>query len=167
MEKLMKNMGFGDTWNLMMQCIFKATYSVLINGEPHGHITPTTGLHQGDPLSPYLFLLCTKGFHGLLRKVEENGNIRGVSSCRSAPKLTHLLFADDSLIFCKAKINDCEMLLEILATYERASRQQINRDKTTLFFSKLLPNKCKLQFKRPLEYPWSKNTRSTWDYQVS
>ena len=137
MEKLMKKMGFGDTWvNLMMQCISKATYYVLINGELHGHITPSRGLRQGDPLSPYLFLLCTEGFHCLLRKAEENGDIRGVSICRSAPKLTHLLFADDSLIFCRAKINECEKLLEILATYEQASGQQINRDKTTLFFSK-------------------------------
>ena len=120
----------------MMQCISKATYSVLINGEPHGHITPSRGLRQGDPLSPYLFLLCTEGVHGLLRKAEENGDIRGVSICRSAPKLTHLLFAYDSLIFCRAKINEFEKLLEILATYEQASEQQINGDKTTLFFSK-------------------------------
>ena len=93
-------------------------------------------MRQRDPLSPYLFLLGTEGFHGLLGKAEENGDIRGVSICRSAPKLTHLLFADDSLIFCRAKINECEKLLEILATYEQALGQQINRDKTTLFFSK-------------------------------
>ena len=112
MEKLTKNIGFGDTWiNLMMQYISKATSSVWINGETHGHITPTTGLLQGDPLSPYLFLLCTEGFHGLLRKAEENGDIRGVSICRSASKLTHLLFANNSLIFCRAKINECEKLL--------------------------------------------------------
>ena len=71
-----------------------------------------------------------------MRKAEENGDIRGVSICRSAPKLTHLLFAYDSLIFCRAKINEFEKLLEILATCEQASGQQINRDKTTLFFSK-------------------------------
>ena len=93
MEKLMKKMGFGDTWtNLMMQCISKATYSVLINGEPYGHIKSTRGMRQGDPLSPYLFLLCTKGFYGLLKKAEENGDIRDVSICQSAPKLTHLFF---------------------------------------------------------------------------
>ena len=93
MEKLMKKMGFGDTWtNLMMQCISKATYSVLINGEPYGHIKSTRGMRQGDPLSPYLFLLCTKGFYGLLKKAKENGDIWGVSICQSAPKLTHLFF---------------------------------------------------------------------------
>ena len=59
MEKLRKKMGFGGTWiNLMMQCISKATYLVLINREPLGHIKSTKGLCQGDPLSPSLFLLC-------------------------------------------------------------------------------------------------------------
>ena len=90
MEKLMKKMGFDDIWvQLMMKCISSATYLVLINGEPHGKITPTRGLRQGDPLSPYLFLLCTEGFHGLLRKAEIEGDIKGVSICRNGPKLTH------------------------------------------------------------------------------
>jgi len=108
MEKLMKKMGFDDTWvQLMMQCISSATYSVLINGEPYGKITPTRGLRQGDPFSPYLFLPCTKGFYGLLRKAEIEGNIKGVSICRNRPKLTHLIFADDSLIFCRSKTEEC------------------------------------------------------------
>ena len=154
MEKLMKKMGFGDTWvNLMMLCISKATYSVLINGEPRGQITPSRGLRQGDPLSPYLFLLCTEGFHGLSRKAEENGDTREVSICRSAPKLTHLLFANDSLIFCKAKINECEKLLEILATYEQASGQQINREKTTLFFSKSTSQQMQASIQAALGVP--------------
>lgn len=137
MEKLMKKMGFADTWiKLMMECISMATYLVLINGEPHRHITPTRGLHQGDHLSPYLFFLCIDGFHGLFRRAGTLGDIRGVSICRNGPQLTHLLFANDSLVFCKAKENECQKLLEILAKYERASGQHINRTKTILFFSK-------------------------------
>lgn len=135
MEKLMKKMGFDEAWvKLMMKCISSATYSVLINGEPHGNIIPTRGLRQGDPLSLYLFLLCTEGYHGLLRKAKVMGDIRGVFICWNGPKLTHLLSADDSLIFYKAKENECQKLLEVLATYERASSQQINRTKTTPFF---------------------------------
>ena len=72
----------------------------------------------------------------MLKTAEDLGEIRGVSISCNGPKLTHLLFADDSLIFCRAQNNDCQKLLEILGTYERASEQQINRDKTTLFFSK-------------------------------
>lgn len=127
-------MGFNETWvKLMMTCITSATYSILINGEPLGDIAPSRGLRQGDPLSPYLFLLCTKGLHGLMKKVAAMGDLRGVSLCRNGPKLTHLLFADNSLIFCRADQHDCQTLLAILSTYERASSQQINRAKTSIF----------------------------------
>ena len=137
MEKVLIKMGFHDRWvKLMMVCITTAFYSILIDGEPHGHITPTRGLRQGDPQSPYLFLMCTEGLHGLINKAATNGVIQGVSFCQNGPKLTCLLFADDSLILCRAKEGECQSLLDILAKYEKASRQQINRSKTTLFFSK-------------------------------
>ena len=60
----------------------------------------------------------------------------GVSICQNGPRLIHLLFANGSLIFCKAKESECQKLLEVLATYESAPGQQINREKTTIFFSK-------------------------------
>ena len=78
--------------------------------------------------------MCTEGLNGLINKVVTHGDIRGISISRNGPKLTHLLFADDSLIFCRATENECQTLLNILAKYERASGQQINRAKTTLFF---------------------------------
>lgn len=61
----------------MMECITNASYSVLINGEPRGDITPIKGLRQGDPLSQYLFLLCTKGLNGLIKKATTCGDIKG------------------------------------------------------------------------------------------
>ncbi|XP_075649758.1 uncharacterized protein LOC142620243 [Castanea sativa] len=137
MEKVLYRMGFCDKWiNLMMECITTATYSILINGDPYGNIVPSRGLRQGDPLSPYLFLFCTEGLHGLITKAANNGDIRGVSICKIGPKLTHLLFADDSLVFCRSTEAECHHLLHILSAYERASGQQVNRAKTNLFFSK-------------------------------
>ena len=137
MEHVLVKMCFHSRWvHLMMLCITNASYSILINGEPHGNITPTRGLRQGDPLSPYLFLMCTEGLHGLINKAAHNGDIKGVSICQNGPKLTHLLFADDSVIFCRAKESECQCLVDILAKYENASEQQINSTKTTLFFSK-------------------------------
>ena len=105
------------------------------------------------PISPYLFLLCTEGFHGLLKKAKDLGKIRGVSISCNGPKLTHLLFANDSIIFCKAQNNDCQKLLEILGTYERASRQQINQDKITLFFSKSTTPDMQESIKQALGVP--------------
>ena len=60
----MSKLGFDEKWKkLVMQCVTSVTYSVRVNGKPRGHITPTGGIQQGDSLSPYLFLLCTKVFH--------------------------------------------------------------------------------------------------------
>lgn len=78
----MEKMGFDAAWiKLMTGCISTTTYSILVNGEPQGNITPTRGLRQGDHLSPYLFLLCAEGFHGLLKKIENMGNLKGVCIC--------------------------------------------------------------------------------------
>ena len=67
------------------------------------------------------------------------GDIQGVSICRNVPKLTHLFFVDDSLLFCRATTQECHKVLEILSSYERVSSQKLNRDKTSLFFSKSTP----------------------------
>ena len=123
----------------MTECISSVSYSILINGEPHGNIHPSRGLRQGDPLSPYLFLLCAEGLHSLIKKAESNGDMQGVSLCRGGPKITHLFFADDSLLFTKATTTACEKIQLILGQYEKASGQQVNHDKTTIFFSKATP----------------------------
>lgn len=80
--------------------------------------------------------MCTEGLHGLLSRAANNDDIWGESLCWNGPKITHLLFADDSLIFYRAKEEECQSLLQVLAKYERTSGQQINHIKTTIFFSK-------------------------------
>ena len=102
----------------MMECISTTSYLVLINGEPHGDIIPTRGLCQGDPLSPYLFLMCIEGLNGLIKKAATCGDIWGVLICQNGPQLTHLLFVDDSLISCRAMENECQDLLDVLEIYE-------------------------------------------------
>ena len=119
-----------------MECVKSVTYSILVNGEPKGHIIPTRGIRQGDPLSPYLFLLCSEGLNGLIKHAMDRKLTEGVSLCRNGPKISHLLFADDSLLFCQARVGDIEKIQELLGKYERASGQKINSDKTTLFFSR-------------------------------
>ena len=136
----MVQMGFQEQWvALIMECVTSVTYSLLVNGEPCGNIKPSRGIRQGDSLSPYLFLLCLEGLHRMIHKAASNGDIQGISICRNGTKLTHLFFADDSLLFCRATSHDCQKMLEILSSYDRVSGQKLNRDKTTLFFSKSTP----------------------------
>ena len=136
MEKLMAKLGFADRWiSLISSCIRFVSYSILVNGEPHDHFAPNRGLRQGNPLSPYLFLLCAEGLHSLIQRAEQVGSIKGVLICRDGPKVSHLFFAVDSLLFCHSTTQDYNSILEILQQYEAAFGQQINRDKIQLFFS--------------------------------
>jgi hypothetical protein len=135
--QIMQKLGFDARWtNLVMECIKTPSYAVLINGELQGYIAPTRGIRQGDPLSPYLFLLCAEGFSALLRKAERDKKLSGISISRGGPRLSHLLFADDSLLFCQANPGESRNLLEVLALYEHSSGQKINLEKTAIFFSK-------------------------------
>ena len=131
----------------MMLCVKTVTYS---NGEPKGMITPSRGIGWGDPLSPFLFLLCIEGLNGLINRAAHQGYIKGYSFCRNSPHLTHILFADDSLLFCRATIEECQWVLDILDVYGSCSRQQINWSKTTIFFSKSTTDVTRNQIKLAL-----------------
>ena len=93
-----------------MKCVRSVTYSIKINGSPRGHIIPSRGIRQGDPLSPYLFLLCAEGLSTLIKASMARGNMTEVSVCHRGPILSHLFFADDSLIFYKASLEECDAL---------------------------------------------------------
>ena len=82
-EGVMEKMGFHGKWiQLIMKCITTVSYSVIINGVVHGSIFHTRGLRQGDPLSPYLFLLCADGFSSLIKEAARNQMLSGISICR-------------------------------------------------------------------------------------
>ena len=120
----MGKMGFSPKWiHLISECISTVSYSVLVNGEPINFFKPTRGIRQGDPLSPYLFLLCSEGLTQLINNAVHTEKIRGYSLCRNGPKISQPFFADDSLLFCKAQLGDVKTIQEILDKYEKASGQ--------------------------------------------
>jgi hypothetical protein len=120
LKEMMQRMGFHEQWiSLIMECVTSVKYQVKVNGDLSDSFTPERGLRQGDPLSPYLFLLCAEAFSALLRKGEDDGLIAEVKICNSAPSISHLLFANDSLILIRANEGDCRHLQSILQLYEK------------------------------------------------
>lgn len=107
-------------------------------------------MQQGDPLSPYLFLLCAEGFSALIRKAEEEGSLQGVRVCQGAPSVSHLLFADDSLILCRVDRRDAQQLQSILQVYEECFGQMIYKDKSAVMFSRNTSAAKKGDFMREL-----------------
>jgi hypothetical protein len=134
--EVMKKLGFAKKWvELIMRCVTTVTYSVLVNGEMTGRICPTRGIRQGDPLFLYLFLVCAEALSAQLTNSERIGLLKGVPTSPKGPRINHLFFADDSLIFCRATPAEWYRLEGILELYERTSGQMLNRDKTSIFFS--------------------------------
>lgn len=105
------------------------------NGDQVGPIQPKRGLRQGDPLSPYLFLLCVEGLSWSLKQAAEEGRINGCKIHVQAPAVTHLLFADDSFLFCKATMEEIREVKTVLQNYELQSGQAINFQKSGIYFS--------------------------------
>jgi hypothetical protein len=124
---------------MMMACVSSVRYKVRFNSQETDTFTPTRGIRQGDPLSPYLFLLCAEGLSSLLQYEEEAGGIEGVRVCRNAPSVSHLLFADDSLILMKADVLNAASLQHVLETYCQSSGQLVSLSKSSVFFSPNTP----------------------------
>ncbi|KAG7547788.1 Ribonuclease H domain [Arabidopsis suecica] len=135
-QAVLERMGFHPKWtHWIMQCISTVSYSFLINDSVQGCVTPTRGIRQRDPLSPYLFILCSEVLSGLCRKVQEDGTLPGIRVSLGSPRVNHLLFADDTMFFCRSDENSCQTLLKIIKRYELASGQLINKTKSSITFS--------------------------------
>ena len=150
-ELVLTRLGFDDKWvSLIMQCISTVTYSFLINGSPRGRVKPSRGIRQGDPLSPYIFILCSEVLSGLYNRASEEGSLQGIQVARACPRVNHLLFADDTMFFTRANKKSSQALRKILRRYEEASGQTINADKSSISFSRRTPETLKNVVKEEL-----------------
>jgi hypothetical protein len=135
----LNKLGFATEWiSSVMRCVTTARYAVKVNGELTTPVVPSRGIRQGDPISPYLFLMCTEGLSCLLQKKEGLGEIQGLRNGRQGPPISHLLFADDSIFFARSDDRSVSTLKGALNLYCEASGQRINLQKSSLFFG----NKC-------------------------
>jgi hypothetical protein len=98
--------------------------------------TPSRGLRQGDPLSPFLFILGTEALSRMFHQQESLGILKGIRIAKNCPPITHLLFADDLIIFAKATSIEVVSIKSSLELYCSWSGQKVNTGKSSLFFSK-------------------------------
>ncbi|KAL0885155.1 hypothetical protein Bca101_009137 [Brassica carinata] len=135
-ESVLLRFGFAlSLTNLIMQCVSSVTYSFLVNDSVHGRVVPSRGIRQGDPLSPYLFILCGEVLSGLCKRAQNSGHLSGLKVAKAAPRLNHLLFADDTMFFLHTDEESCSTLLQILHQYKISSGQLINKAKSSISFS--------------------------------
>ncbi|MCH81570.1 hypothetical protein A2U01_0002360, partial [Trifolium medium] len=130
--------------NTIMKCVTSVSFSILVNGKPTKSFLPERGLRQGDPLSPYLFIICADVFSALITKAQQDKLIQGVKIAPRAPEITHLFFADDSLMFCRANEEEIRQMHLLITTYQQASGQLVNYTKSELIFSKKVTQNIKL-----------------------
>ncbi|XP_074327140.1 uncharacterized protein LOC141665057 [Apium graveolens] len=128
--------GFNSVWiDRVMKCVTTVSYSFVQEGEIFGDVQPQRGIRQGDPMSPYLYILCAEGLSSIIRRHEHVGLLHGCSIARGAPPVSHILFADDSYFFFRATKPEALTMKNILLKYERLSGQAINFGKSNVVFS--------------------------------
>jgi hypothetical protein len=118
-------------------------FSVLVNGTPSGFFSSSRGIRQGDPLSPLLFVIVMEAFSKLFSIYVQMGFLSGFSvGSRSTEviNVSHLLFADDTLVFCGASPDHLLYLRMLLLFFEAVSGLKINLDKSVLVVVGIVDN---------------------------
>ncbi|XP_077237378.1 uncharacterized protein LOC143879071 [Tasmannia lanceolata] len=135
MESFSKPSGFKNSWcRWVTECISTPVFSVLINGSPKGFFPSSNGLRQGDPLSPLLFCIHMEMLTCILNEAILSKTISTPFSKRDI-HISHLLFADDVVIFANASQNVAQSLVNCLDRFSYCSGLSLNRQKSEVFFN--------------------------------
>lgn len=118
-----------------MRCVRGVSFKIQLSGRTITELKLERGLRQGDPLSPYLFIIASEVLSLMISHHEQHGHLTGIQLARGSPRLTHCMFADDTIVFLRATLSNCVVFEKILQDYCQASGQMINLDKSNLFFS--------------------------------
>jgi len=133
LDLVLKEMGFDIKWRQWIKvCTTTASISILVNGTPSKPFKMQRGLRQGDPISPYLFVMMTEVLNLLLSKAAQIGLFQGIKVGSRAVSLSHLQFADDTLIFSEPRMDYLQNIKNILYSFQCFSGLKVNYAKSGL-----------------------------------
>ena len=124
-----------DLVSLVMSCVSSMSTSILFNGGNVDPILPSQGIRQGDPLSPYLFILCMEVLGHLIEEKCGECSWNPVKSSKSRATFSHLFFADDLVLFAKVDYVNCMAIRDVLDTFCTRFGQSISESKSQVYFS--------------------------------
>ncbi|KAL0437489.1 UNVERIFIED_CONTAM: Retrovirus-related Pol polyprotein from type-2 retrotransposable element R2DM [Sesamum radiatum] len=119
-----------NSW--IMKCVSTSSFSMVLNGSLHGFFPSKRGLKQGDPMSPALFLLCMEFFLRMIKRKTTNSEFNFHPKCEKL-KITHLLFADDLMLFSCGDFLSIHILMECLQEFRDVSGLAVNTSKSSIF----------------------------------
>lgn len=135
LEATLEAFGFGRPWIKWILSLVKSPrYSILVNGAPSNPFSPSRGIRQGDPLSPFLFVILMEGLSRIIAKRKAEGSIKGLQPIRSIPATTHQQFVDDTMLHGTPTVKEALAFRNILDVFSQASGMEINFSKSTIFF---------------------------------
>lgn len=134
---IMQKMGFSNKWiDWIHICMSIVKYNFIVSGHEVSPIVPNCGLRQGDPISPYLFLLCAEGLSALIQEKQASGALHGCKIANSPPVVSHIFFADDCYLFFRATLVEAQCIKDCLHLYENATGKKVNFQKSSISFSR-------------------------------
>lgn len=143
-----------STIALIMWCVTSSSLAILWNGEKLDPFRPTWGLRQGDPLSPYLFVLCMKMLALNIQHKVSQGVWKTVHVSWGGPGVSHLFFADDVLLFCPATVNQVQVVMDSLNDFCLSSGLKVNFEKSKAMCSRKVPRHCHRELSQLTSIPF-------------
>eukprot|EP00253_Pinus_taeda_P025596 PITA_25596 len=135
LEAILEAFGFCRQWISWVLALIKSSrFSILVNGAPSEPFSPSRGIRQGDPLSPFLFVILMEGLSRIISKKRDDGVIKGLQPIRTLPATTHQQFVDDTMLHGIPTVKEAMAFRHILDLFSKASGMEINFSKSTIFF---------------------------------
>ncbi|KAG7591715.1 Zinc finger CCHC-type [Arabidopsis thaliana x Arabidopsis arenosa] len=136
LEDTLKAANLPDKWvSWIMSCVVGPSMTLLWNGEKTSPFKPARGLRQGDPLSPYLFVLCMERLCHQIDRAVGLKEWKPINLSRGGPTISHICFADDLILFAEASVSQIRVIRRVLENFCRASGQKVSLEKSKIYFS--------------------------------